>query len=178
MSATVTHEKLRGMIADLDGYIERRATEIAGDRIKAAENTASGQVARIMAQRNEMVAERRADLQRQTGLVTELRRRILATDRQADHVETLRRRLAGAVGRDPALSPLPGLIAEVEDRLNGDPVVLGASERRQVECARDDIARWRTAEHVALSTEGVLVVDVVHLLQIVDRLASLDGSRG
>lgn len=62
--------KLAAMIADLDGYIERHATELAKPQIDAAHAAAV-----------EQVREAQFMTQRQEDIVTELRRRVTAQER-------------------------------------------------------------------------------------------------
>lgn len=66
------------MIADLDGYIERRAQAIAEPIIARAKEAAQ-----------EHVDDARYETQRQTDLVAELRRRIPPLDRTRDKYLTL-----------------------------------------------------------------------------------------
>ncbi len=63
--------RLEAVLRDLEGYVQRRAEELAAPLIAAAEKRAA-----------EMTGEARADVQRQEDLVRELRRILDAKDRQ------------------------------------------------------------------------------------------------
>lgn len=74
---------LRGMIANLQDHIDKRAAEIAAPRIRTAELAAQEHVAQ---------AERELALERQwwSDLETELRRQITALERQVQKREPAR----------------------------------------------------------------------------------------
>ena len=74
---TGADDRLCRALADLEGYIDRRAAAMAGPVMKQA-----------LADAADAIAEARAETQRQEDLVTELRRGLEAKDRQ---IERLRR---------------------------------------------------------------------------------------
>ena len=86
---------LKGMLADLDGHIQRRAEDLAEPMIRDAE--ARAQLAAV---------EARGEVQRERDLVAELRKRISATDRQRDEMNAARRALAAALGEPAGALPL------------------------------------------------------------------------
>jgi hypothetical protein len=104
---------LKAMIADLDGYIDRRAHDIAVPLVAQAEADAMAQV---------LAAER--DAERWKDLNDELRRRLKPLQRQADEAAEARDTLARALGHHPVGLLLPGLITEAAERLRpeGKPV--------------------------------------------------------
>ncbi len=65
--------RLEKMIADLDGYIERRAAQLASPQIEAARADAVERIRRA-----------RHVLLRQDDLVTELRKQLVALERQLE----------------------------------------------------------------------------------------------
>lgn len=100
-------QHLRGMLADLQDYIERRAEELAGPLIEDAAEKA-----------REMVATAEREAQRWKDANTELGRRLEARQRFEDENRDAVARLAAALGyRHPSGHWLPSLVAEVEARL-------------------------------------------------------------
>lgn len=77
VTAATTAERLaadlRAATADLDGYIQRRAAEMAAPLIEEARDQAAAEVAGA-----------RADAQRKDDLIAELRRRVQALERQCE----------------------------------------------------------------------------------------------
>ncbi len=75
--------QLRAMITDLDGYIERRAAEMAAPIIEAARADADARI-----------AEAQFGLQRRDALTEEMRRRLAMQDRHlADYLKAKREAL-------------------------------------------------------------------------------------
>lgn len=92
--------------ANLDAYIDRYAQEQAAERVAEAQAAA-----------NEAVREAGAEVQRQTDLVDELRRRLAALEPRQQEAAAARDRIAVALGYSPGPHPLMALAAEVERRL-------------------------------------------------------------
>jgi hypothetical protein len=103
---------LATMITDLDGYIQRRAGEIAAERIEAAEDAASDRVAALVAEANENLAECQAARRRAEDVLAEVRRRIVPLERQAGQNRAAAGKLAAALGHHPLGHYLPGLVDE------------------------------------------------------------------
>lgn len=102
-----TVDQMAAMIADLDGYIARRAREIAQPMVRAAQDQASAQVG---------AAQR--ETERQRDLVTELGRRLGPADQQVEQIRDARDRLAAALGHlSPLGLPLSGLVDEAVSKL-------------------------------------------------------------
>lgn len=100
-------QHLRGLVADLQNHIERRAEKLAGPLIEDAAEKARG-----------MVAEAERETQRQRDLVAELRRRLEPLQRFAGENRDAVARLAAALGyRYPSGHWLPSLVADIEARL-------------------------------------------------------------
>jgi hypothetical protein len=97
--------QLRAMLADLDGYVQRRAEDLAEPMIRDAE-----------ARARLAVVEARGEVQRQTDLVAELRKRIEAQGRRLSELEECRGRLAAALSR-PAGTPWLAIVSLTERRL-------------------------------------------------------------
>jgi hypothetical protein len=97
---------LQAMIADLDGYITRRAEEIARPIITEAQERARGDVASAL-----------HDTQRARDVSAELGRRLNPLQRQADEAAAARDDLARALGYHPVGHFLPALVAEAIQRL-------------------------------------------------------------
>lgn len=93
---------LRGMLADLDSYIQRRAEELTEPLIESA-----GERAR------EMVAEAEHEAQRWKDVNTELGRRLEVRDRLLREMDGYRDRLAAALAVRPPTS-WPSLVADIE----------------------------------------------------------------
>ena len=72
--------KLAAMIAGLDGYIDRRATEIAAERVRASHERAE----RLLAEMQEAVGDVQAGLRLKDDLIAELRRRIASLEKQRE----------------------------------------------------------------------------------------------
>jgi hypothetical protein len=162
MSTAVTHETLRAMIAALDGYIERKATELAAERIGTADDAASDRVAAVVHDLNRRLDASEQARQRAEDLAQELGRRIGPLNRQAERSNEARDRLARALGRHPMAFTLPELVAEAEPVIvRAREPLLSDTERWQIEEARDVLARWARL-----------------LLSFVDQLAPKDGPRG
>lgn len=70
---TILTERLSRMIANLDAYITRRGAELAEEHIKAADEDCA-----------QRIAAAEFETQRRDGLITELRRRIAALERQLE----------------------------------------------------------------------------------------------
>jgi hypothetical protein len=98
-------QHLRGMLADLDGYIQRRAEELATPLIEDAAEKA-----------REMVAGAERETQRQRDLVAELRRRISVLEGFREVADIARHRLGEVLGPHVSVA-WPSLVAEVETRL-------------------------------------------------------------
>ena len=98
-------QHLRAMLADLDGYIQRRAEDLAAPMIRDTE--ARAQLA---------VTEARSEVQRERDLVHELRRRLAAGDRFREEMHRYQGLLAAELGRH-ASTPWPSLVAEIVTRL-------------------------------------------------------------
>jgi hypothetical protein len=178
MSTAVTHETLRAMIADLDGYIERKAIELAAERIGTADDAASDRVAAVVADLNRRLDESQQARQLAEDLAQELRRKIAPLDRQASAAGVARDRLAAALGVHPYGYGLTTIVRDVEKALAPlrEPA-LSESERWQVEEARDTLGRLASRTR-GPSTDLVLAQHVKHLLAIVDQVAPKDGPRG
>lgn len=88
-------QHLRGMLADLDGYIQRRAEDLAEPIIRDAE-----------ARARLVITEATGETQRQRDLVEELRKRIAVVDRMRDELNAARRVLAAALGEPAGALPL------------------------------------------------------------------------
>jgi hypothetical protein len=99
-------ETLQAMIADLGGYIDRRAEDLAGPIVAQAEQDARDQV-----------ADAQSDSRRWKDLNGELRRRLKPLAERADEAAEARDTLARALGRHPAGEHLPDLVAEAIQRL-------------------------------------------------------------
>lgn len=98
---------LAEMIRDLDGYITRRAEELAKPLIEQANAAADLRV---------RDAER--DLERERDVLKECRRRLAVASTAQDTVRVAAKRLATALGHGPyAPPPLEALVAEAERRL-------------------------------------------------------------
>lgn len=98
---------LRGILADLDGFIQRRAEEIATPLIESAGERARG-----------MVAEAERETERQRDLAAERLHRLEPLQRFADKNRDAVARLGAALGyRYPSGHELLSLVAEVEARL-------------------------------------------------------------
>lgn len=89
-------DKLAGMIADLQGHIERRAHEIAEPRITEAHQTSQTVV-------DNMMAKAATEEQRLKDLVAELRRQIDAQVRRAERAEREQNALQATATRVRAL---------------------------------------------------------------------------
>lgn len=101
--------RLRDCLADLEGYVTRRATELAAPLIEIAQAEAAA-----------LVKSAEFEAQRQIDLVRELRRRLAAIERQTAQAEAARRALATVLGyQEPSAVPLAALVAEVETALAG-----------------------------------------------------------
>jgi hypothetical protein len=111
--ATVAFEKLAAVIADLEGYVQRRAEVIAEERIEAAGDAASDRVAALVAETNEKLAECQAARRRAEDVLAEVRRRMAPLERMADENRAARDKLATALGLHPAGHYLPRLVDEV-----------------------------------------------------------------
>lgn len=96
---------LRAMLADLDGYVQRRAEDLAEPMIRDAE-----------ARARVTIVEATGETQRQRDLVAELRRRLAADDRFREEMRRFRDQLASALGR-PRTTPWQSVAAEIETRL-------------------------------------------------------------
>jgi hypothetical protein len=70
------------MLANLDGYIERRAAEIAAERVQVAEDAASYREAEREAIADERLANCQDERQRAADLADELRKHLAIRDRQ------------------------------------------------------------------------------------------------
>ncbi|MGH3409453.1 MAG: hypothetical protein ACRDRJ_44220 [Streptosporangiaceae bacterium] len=102
--------QLRAVIADLDGYIEQRAAELAAPGIEGAREQAAAETRRL-----------RAELTRREDLVAELRKRIEGLEDRLDdlrilHGERRDRRVAArrqdrAAALPPDRRPLPSVEA-------------------------------------------------------------------
>jgi hypothetical protein len=86
---------LRGILADLDNHIQRRAEELAEPMIRDAE-----------ARARLAIVQATGETQQQRDLVEELRKRIAVTDRMRDEMNAARRLLAEAVGEHLGALPL------------------------------------------------------------------------
>jgi hypothetical protein len=102
--------KLAGMLADLNGYIDRRAQELAEPVVRKAFAAAA-----------EDVAAAKGETQRLRGVADELGRWIRLLERPASEADAARRKLAAALGHHPAGRLLPGLVDEVLARLKENP---------------------------------------------------------
>jgi hypothetical protein len=99
--------QIRACLADLDGYIDRRALALADPIVEHARAEAA-----------ELVRAAEFEAQRQIDLARELRRVLAARDRQTAHAEAGRRALAGILGhQEPSALPLADLVAQMETRL-------------------------------------------------------------
>ncbi|MGH3158658.1 MAG: hypothetical protein ACRDNF_19065 [Streptosporangiaceae bacterium] len=90
---------LRAVIADLEGYIERRAAELAAPGIEGAQEQAAAETRRL-----------RAELARREDLVAELRRRIEGLEDRLDDLRILhseRRDARVAARRQDRVGALP-----------------------------------------------------------------------
>jgi predicted transcriptional regulator len=96
---------LRGMLADLDNHIQRRAEDLAEPMIRDAE-----------ARARLAITEATGEIQRQRDLVEELRKRLAAADRMREETRRIRDQLAEALGRHRS-TPMESLVAEIENRL-------------------------------------------------------------
>lgn len=110
-----TLARLQVILADLDGYITRRAEEVAEPLIRQARAEAA-----LQARAAEF------ETQRQIDLVRELRRRLTSADRRLEREQDARGRLAALLAGDPeeritgfGLPSLDVLVAEVETALAG-----------------------------------------------------------
>jgi ABC-type transporter Mla subunit MlaD len=108
---------LASMIADLEGYIERKATELAAERINAADDAASDRVAGVVADLNRRLDESQQARQRAEDLAAELRRRMLVLERLADEHRQAAGRLADALGRGRINADLLTEVAIAVDQL-------------------------------------------------------------
>jgi hypothetical protein len=127
-----TLEKLRVMLADLDGYIDRRAAELAKPLLDKA-----------LADVAETKRQARAEVQRQEYLVAELRRRLDARDRQ----------LAAAMAANPATPERTPIGTDID--LLCDAVTWAVERRRPDQPVRVmDVQRY---VHVGFATAHQLV---------------------
>jgi chromosome segregation ATPase len=101
-------ERLRSMIQDLDGYIDRRAAELAKPLLGKA-----------LADVAEATERTRAEVRRREDLLAELRRRLDPLQRRSDENRTACERLAGALGHSPVGCSLPQLVDEAIEALAG-----------------------------------------------------------
>ncbi len=93
--------QLRTMIADLDGYIERRAQQIAGPRIAVVEETSAAMV-------DQARLEQDQQHQRDSDLIAEFRRQIAGLERRLQRAQAQLRASGAAVyGRWPDLDGEP-----------------------------------------------------------------------
>jgi hypothetical protein len=99
--------QVRGILADLDGYIERRAEEKAGPVIEAAAESA-----REMATRVEDSAQ--AEIAR---LQAELRDMAFACKWHQDRMDGFLGRLAVALGHEASAGLWPAVVAEIETQM-------------------------------------------------------------
>ena len=97
---------LHKMIGDLDGYIGRRASELAAPLIEQARAEARAEIAEAVAQN-----------QRITDLAEELKRRMGPLQQRSDESRAACGRLAAALGHDPWGCTLDVLVAEAEAAL-------------------------------------------------------------
>jgi chromosome segregation ATPase len=179
MSTAVTHETLRAMIADLDGYIERKAIELAAERIGTANDAASDRVAAVVADLNRRLDESQQARQLAEDLAQELRRKIAPLDRQASAAGVARDRLAAALGVHPYGYDLTTIVRDVEKALASlrEPA-LSDTERWQIEEARDVLARW-TRDHGEIHDREKVMADQARvLLGLVDQLVPKGGPCG
>lgn len=100
---------LRSVAADLDGYIDRKATGLAAERVGAAEDAASDRVAAVVGDLNRRLDESQAARQLAEDLLQELRRRITPG--------VARDRLAAALGVHPYGYDLAAIVRDVEKAL-------------------------------------------------------------
>jgi hypothetical protein len=103
--------RLQACLADLDGYITRRAEDLAAPMIRDAE-----------ARARLAIVEAAGETQRQRALVEELRKRLRVQEQMREREQDARARLAALlrypVATNPAgLPPLAVLVAEVEKAL-------------------------------------------------------------
>lgn len=98
-------QHLRGMLADLDSYVQRRAEDLAEPMIRDAE-----------ARARLAITEATGETQRQRELVEELRKRLAAADRMREETRRIRDQLAEALGRHRS-TPMESLVAEIVTRL-------------------------------------------------------------
>lgn len=94
---------LRGMLADLTGYIEREAQELAAPMIRDAE-----------ARCRLAVTEARGEVQRKQDVNHELGRRLRALERRSEEAEGARHRLAAALGEPAGALPLSYFVGMAE----------------------------------------------------------------
>jgi hypothetical protein len=92
---TLRLQHLRAMLGDLDGYIQRRAEDLAVPIVRDAE-----------ARARLAVTDAAGETQRLRDLVEELRKRIAVADRQRDEMNAARRILAAALGEPAGALPL------------------------------------------------------------------------
>lgn len=110
---------LRGMLADLTGYIEREAQELAAPMICDAE-----------ARCRLAVGEVRAEVQRKQDVNHELGRRLRALEKRSEEAEGARRRLAAALGEPAGALPLSYFVGMAE-------TVLAEAQKKESEHAQD-----------------------------------------
>ena len=107
-----TLAKLRDCLADLEGYVTRRATELAAPLIEIAQADAAA-----------LVRAAEFEAQRQIDLVRELRKRLAVFEQIRVREQDARGRLAALLGGYPVatnpagLPPLEVLVTDVETRL-------------------------------------------------------------
>ena len=103
---------LKGMLADLDNHIQRRAEDLAEPMIRDAE-----------ARARLAITEATGETQRQRDLVAELRKRIVVVDRMRDDLNAARRVLAAALGEPAGALPLSYFVdravAAIENKESG-----------------------------------------------------------
>lgn len=97
---------LRGMLADLDGHIQRRAEDLAVPMVRDAE-----------ARARLAITDAAGETQRLRDLAEERLRRIEAADRQRDESNAVRRILAAALGEPPGALPLSYFADRVTEAL-------------------------------------------------------------